>query len=190
MKSVFISGIPTAGKSHLADKIAEITGAVHVELDDLREEMRNDPKLKEQIDFFWNKNEDEYWKKHSHEEHWENLRKQSEAIWTFLKNKINNALESGQVSIFEGVNLLPHLVKEIGIDGVYLLGESEETVLERNRKDPRWGKTEELIRKQSEHFFQCERPIYKKEAEKYDFKTFTDSNEAEKEILNLMEYKK
>lgn len=165
MKNVFISGIPTAGKSYLADKIAKITGVVHFDIDDLREEMRNDTKYKKWIDFFADQNEKKYWEEHSHEEHWENLKQQSEGIWPFLKEKINNAIESGQILIFEGVNLLPHLVKEIGIDGIYLLGESEETVLERNRKDPRWGKTEELIKKQSEHFFQCERPIYKKESE-------------------------
>jgi 2-phosphoglycerate kinase len=190
MKNVFISGIPTAGKSHLADKIAKITGAVHFNIDDFREEMRSDPKFKQWIDFFADQDEKKYWEEHSHEERWENMKRQSEGIWPFIKNKINDALESGQVSIFEGVNLLPHLISEIDIDGIYLLGESEETVLERNRKDPRWGETEELLKKQSESFFQCERPMYKKEAEKHGFKTFTDSDMAEKELLNLMEYKK
>ena len=189
MKSVFISGIPTAGKSHLADKIAKITGAVHFNIDDFREEMRNNPEFKQWIDFFKDQDEEKYWNEHSHKEHWENLKRQSEGIWPFIKNKINNALESGQISIFEGVNLLPHLISEIDIDGMYLLGESEETVLERYRKKPRWGKAEELLKKQSECSFQYERPMYKKEAEKYGFKTFTDSDTAEKELFNLMEYK-
>lgn len=35
-------------------------------------------------------------------------------------------------------------------------------------------------------FFNCERENYRKEAEKYGFKTFSSSDEAEKELLGLL----
>jgi len=190
MKSVYISGIPTAGKSHLANKIAKTTGAIHVDIDDMREEMRKDLRLKSWVDFFKDKNEKEYWQEVSHEEHWSNLKKQSEAFWIVVKKRINEILATRQPAIFEGVNLLPHLITEIPIKGIVLIGQSEEIVLERNKRDPRWGKTEDLQNTEAKFFFRCERPIYKKEAKKYGIKTLTNPEEAEKELLSLMGYKK
>ncbi|MDA1317545.1 MAG: AAA family ATPase [bacterium] len=39
MKYLFISGIPTAGKSYLAERVAQKTNSLHIDIDDLREEM-------------------------------------------------------------------------------------------------------------------------------------------------------
>ena len=78
----------------------------------------------------------------------------------------------GKSAIFEGVNILPHLAHcDLNFKGIILLGESFEVILERNKKDPRWGQTEEL---------------QKKEAEKYGFKTFSDPMLAEKELLEIL----
>lgn len=38
MSYVFIGGIPASGKSYLARKVAEKTGAFHLDLDTLRKE--------------------------------------------------------------------------------------------------------------------------------------------------------
>lgn len=187
MKFVFISGIPASGKSFLANKIAEITGAEHVNTDDWREEMKNNPELKKWVDFFWDKDEDEYWSTTSCDQQWDNLKNQSEAFWPFFLKKIKEIQETKRNAIFEGVNILPHLAhKNLDFSGVVLLGESFEIILERNKKDPRWGKTEELQTKEAEAFWTCERPKYKSEGEKYGYKVFSDASLAETELLKIL----
>ncbi len=63
MKYVFISGISTSGKSYLAKKVAQKTGSIHISTDDLKEGMAEDSKLKPFVNFFWNMDENKYWKK-------------------------------------------------------------------------------------------------------------------------------
>jgi len=189
MNSVFMGGIPTSGKSYLAKKLSKVTGATHVCIDDLRIEMRKDPKLEPWVNFFWNKTEEKYWEEVSCEDHWINLKNQSEAFWLTVENKINDFLTKSKPAIFEGVNLLPSLMVKLPVRGVFLLGKSEGVVFERIKKKPRWGKTEELQKKEAEFFFRCERSRYEENAKKYYFKTFSRLEEAEKELLILMDYK-
>ena len=113
--------------------------------------------------------------------------KQSEALWPEIVIKIKDVIKSGKPAIFEGVNLLPHLIaKDLKFPGIILLGNSFEEIFERNKQEPRWGQTEELQKKEAEIFFYCEGPIYKRESEKYGLKTFSDIKEAERELLELM----
>lgn len=184
---IFIGGIPASGKSYLAKKVAEKTGAFHLNLDTLRAEMTSDSKLKYWVDFFFNQNEEKYLKEVSCENHWQNLVAQSEAFWPTILNKVREITGSYQSVIIEGVNILPHLAKkDFNFPGIFLLGDSFEQILERNKKNPRWGKTEELQKKEAELFFNCERLKYKQEAGKYGYKTFVKFEEAEKEIFNLL----
>jgi hypothetical protein len=186
MEYAFISGIPASGKSYLAAKIAKEVGALHIEIDRLRKEMSSDPQLKKWEMFFWNQDEAAYWKNTNCEQHWENLKNQSEAFWPIILKKINNVQISTKPAVFEGVNILPHLAaKSLKFPGVILLGGSLEDIFERNKREPRWGKTKELQRMEAEGFYNCERPIYKIEAEKYGYKTFFDVKEAEEELLKL-----
>jgi predicted kinase len=188
-KYAFIGGIPASGKSYLAKKIAEETGATHINLDELRcSEMIRNPELKPWVEFFINKDEVSYWQNTNCEEDWENLKKQSEAFWPTILNKIKDVQNSGKSAIFEAVNILPHLAhRDLDFKGVFLLGESFEIIFERNKKDPRWGKTEELQRIEADRFFNCESKMYEQEAEKYGFKAFNSAEEAEEEIKNLLE---
>lgn len=187
MKYAFISGIPAAGKSYLATKIAKEAGIQYFSIDKWRRELKSDPELKKWVDFFWDKDEKEYWRITSCEQHWNNLKKQSEAFWPAILEKIKKVQESGEGAIFEGVNILPHLAhKDLDFQGVFLFGESIETILERNKQKPRWGRIEELQVKEAEVFWNCERPRYKEEAEKYGFETFTDSVLAENKLLELL----
>lgn len=189
MKYAFISGIPASGKSYLAAKVAKIAGALHIEIDELQKEMSNDPELKKWVMFFWDQNEAEYWKNTNCDQQWENLKNQSEAFWPTILKKIREIQKSGNTAIFEGVNILPHLAaKDLQFSGIVLVGDSLEDIFERNKKEPRWGKTKALQRKEAEAFYNCEQPRYKKEAEKYGFKTFTDIEEAEKELLKLLRH--
>jgi len=190
MKYAFISGIPASGKSYLAEIIALALKMKHFETDDWREEFRRDEHA-DWVDFFWNKNEAEYWAKTDCEEHWRNMVRQSEALWPEIFKKIGKVVKSGKPAIFEGVNILPHLAhKDLDFPGIFLLGESLETILRRNKQDPRWGQTEELQKKEAEIFFNCEGPKYKQEAEKHGFKTFPDPMLAEKELLKILRIQK
>lgn len=191
MNYAFVSGIPASGKSYLAAKIAMTTGILHIEIDEWREEMKSDPELRKWVDFFWNQDEEEYWRVTSCDQQWDNLRGQSEALWPTILKRIEEIRKSGKHAIFEGVNILPHLAyRDLDFKGIILLGESFEFILERNKKDPRWGKSEELQIKEAEAFWNCERLKYKQEAEKYGFRTFTDPILAEQELLTILRGKK
>lgn len=187
MNYAFISGIPASGKSYLARKIAKEIGIKHICIDDWRQEMKSDLELEKWVDFFWNQDEKEYWRTTDCEQQWENLKNQSEALWPTILKRIKEIQISGDSAIFEGVNILPHIAhRDLDFQGVVLLGESFEKIMERNKQDPRWGDTEELQIQEAEAFWNCERPKYKQEAEKYGFKTFINSDEAEKELLRIL----
>lgn len=68
--SVFITGIPTSGKTYLAKKVVSMFGMDHVKTDDMREEMVKDPLLEPWVHFFWNKDEVEYFQTFSYAEQW------------------------------------------------------------------------------------------------------------------------
>ncbi len=188
MKYIFISGIPTSGKSYLAEKVAQKTNSIHVNIDDLRSEMKKNPNLKHWVNFFWNKDEEKYWETITPEEHWNNLVKQSEAFWPIILEKIHEIKNLKRSAIFEGVNILPHLAhQDLDFPGIVLLGDSKQTVLGRCRENPRWGKTDELQKKEAKWFFVHEGTMYKKEADKYSYKAFSDFKKAEDELLRLLE---
>ena len=187
MKYIFISGIPTSGKSYLAERVAQETNSLYIDIDDLRYEMAENPKLKNWVDFFLNKNEKEYWETVTPKEHWNNLVKQSEAFWPTILEKVQKIQKTGKNAIFEGVNILPHLAhKDLDFPGLVLLGESERIVFERCKNTPRWGKTAGLQKKEAKWFFVHEGKIYKEEAKKYGYQAFESAEEAEKELLRLM----
>jgi hypothetical protein len=187
MKYIFISGIPTAGKTHLAKKVANILGISYFSLDDWRDELSADPELKKWIDFFWNLDEEKYWREVTCDQQWENIKNQSEAFWPSFLKKINEIQGTGVPAIFEAVNILPHLAhRDLDFSGVYLLGESYEKVLERNKRDPRWGETELFQEQEAKAIWNCERPKYQEEAEKYGFETFNDPELAEQEIVKIL----
>ena len=188
MKYIFISGIPVSGKSYLAARVAKAVDALHIEIDDLREEMRNDMELRKWVDFFWNQDEVKYWKNTNCDQQWENLKNQSEAFWSAILKRIEEVQKLGKSAIFEGVNILPHLAaKDLSFPGIVLVGDSFEDIFERNKKEPRWGKTEELQRMEAEGFYDCERPRYKAEAEKYGYPIFSDVKEAEEKLLKILQ---
>lgn len=182
----FVSGIPASGKSYLAARVAQKVGAQHIEMDALREEMKDDSELKKWVDFFWNKDEAKYWEKTNCDEHWLNLKNQSEAFWPTLLKRIKKVQQTGKSAIFDGVNLLPHLTrKDFDFSGIILLGDSFESIFERNKKAPRWGQTEALQSKEAKAFYTCERPKYEAEAEKWGYLAFSDMEKAEKELLGM-----
>lgn len=186
MAHAFITGIPAAGKSFIAEKIAREHGIRHIDTDSFRGEMERGPKLESWVNYFWNTNEGEYFKKPC-EERWKDNVNQSEAFWPFISQKVKEIMKSDQSAIFEGVNLLPHIVsRDFDFPGIVLLGESFETIFERNRKNPRWGRTEELQKKEAESFFFCEGEQYKKEGERYGWRVFNNPRKAERELLKIM----
>lgn len=181
----FISGIPASGKTYLAKEISDKTDVFYLSIDDLRKEMAKDSKLLSWVNFYWDKNEKEYYEKTPCEKQWDNLVKQSEAFWPFILNKINEVKTTQSSAIFEGVNILPHLAKrDLDFQGIYLLGESEEKIFQRIKEEPRWGQNEQLQKMEAGAFFKCERHKYQEEAKKYGYRCFNDAKKAEHYLKN------
>ncbi len=187
-KRLFITGIPTAGKSYLAEMIVKKIGGIHVDIDDIREEIASDLKYKKWVNFYYDQDEKTYYMTTTYDEQWQNLIRQSEGIWPTILGKIEGYTDETRPVIFEGVNILPHLAKrDLSFSGIVIIGKSFEEVFERNKKEPRWGKTEELQKLEAEAFFYGERPRYKAEAEKYGYLVFETVDEAVKQSLKLFE---
>jgi len=82
---------------------------------------------------------------------------------------------------------LPHLAnQDLDFPGVVLLRDSEQTVFERCAENPRWGKTNNLQKKEAEWFFMHEGKYYRKEVKKYAYKVFSDNKKAEEELVKLL----
>lgn len=187
MKKLFITGIPTAGKSYLAEKLANAVGGIWISTDDLREELVKNSRYKHWVNFYLDQNEYEYYTTTDYNQQWKNLVKQSEAIWPGLFEKMMELGKNDKLVIFEGVNILPHLAKKyLNFPGIVLIGKSFEEVFERNKKDPRWGETEELQKLEADAFFNGERTHYKREAEKYNYPIFETAKTAYDTALKLL----
>lgn len=185
-KRLFITGIPTSGKSYLAKILAEKVGGIAVILDDFREGLSSDDQYKKWTNFYLDQDEKTYLSMTSSEKQWENLVAQSEGLWPAFLNEISKFKDESKPVIFECVNMVPHLVKrDLGFDGVVLIGSSFEETLTRNKKDPRWGNTSELQELEANTFFNVERPHYKEEALKYGYSTFERADDAVEHCLNF-----
>jgi 2-phosphoglycerate kinase len=186
MNKIFITGIPTAGKSYLAKKLADMVGGEVVSTDSMREEISKYPQYKEWVDFYSSKNEKEYYATTSPENQWNNLVAQSEALWPFILDRIHSYGDDKPI-IFEGVNILPHLAKrDLAFGGVVLIGKSREDVFDRIKQDHRWGNTEELWSLESESFFEIERPRYRDSAIASGYDYFEIADEALDTCLKLL----
>lgn len=139
--------------------------------------------LSKWVNFFRDQDEKEYWEKTDCEQHWLNIKKQAEAFWPSYQKKINEIVSSDVPAIFEGVSILPHLAaKHLNFKGIYLINNSVEEVFDRIKVEPRCGKTKNLQKIEAEAFVKCDGVMYKKEAESYRYKVFTDTEKVEKEI--------
>lgn len=78
-------------------------------------------------------------------------------------------------------------MRQLPIKGITLLGRSEEETFDRLKAEPRWGTTEELQRLEADAFFNIERPRYAVEAEKHGYPSFSSPEEAEAELIRLIQ---
>lgn len=178
-KRLFITGIPTAGKSYLAKKLAEEVGGICVSIDDMREELSKDERFKKWVNFYLDQDEKTYYTTTTYDEQWKNLVAQSEGFWPGILTGLAPYADEDRPVIFEGVNILPHLAhRDLQIPGVAIIGRSLEETFERNKKEPRWGATEELQKLEADAFFNGERPHYKDDAEKFGYPVFETPDEA------------
>jgi len=187
-RQLFITGIPASGKSYLAKKLAEKTGGVVVLLDELREELaKKNEVYKKWTNFYWDKDEAIYYQNTPPDQLWGDLVRQSEGLWPGFMERIDSYRNETRPVIFECVNILPHLARrDIKFPGVCLIGKSYEEILSRNKKDPRWGKTQELQEMEAREFFFVERPRYQAEAEKYGYAVFLGADDAFDAAYNLL----
>ena len=186
-KRLFITGIPTAGKTYLAKKLASEVGGVAVILDDFRKILSKDEKYKKWTDFYIDKDEEKYLNETSAEDQWKDLVNQSEGLWPAFLEEIAKYEDEEKTVIFECVNLLPHLAKnDLDFPGIVLIGSSYEEILKRNIENPRWGKTLTLQELEAKTFFEIERLDYKREAEKYGYITFETADQAFNTAIKLI----
>ena len=178
-RRIFITGIPTAGKSFLAKKLAKEVGGVCVSVDDMREELSKDERCKKWVNFYLDQDENSYYTTTTYDEQWQNLVAQSEGLWPGILTGFAQYADEDRPVIFEGVHILPHLAhRDLQIPGVAIIGRSLEETLERNKRDPRWGTTEELQKLEAGAFFNGERPHYKDDAERYGYPVFETPDDA------------
>lgn len=178
-KQLFITGIPTAGKSYLAKKLAEEVGGICVSVDDMREELSKDKRYKKWVNYYLDQDEYTYYTTTTYDEQWKNLVSQSEGFWPGILTGLAKYADEERPVIFEGVNILPHLAhRDLQIPGIAIIGRSLEETLKRNMREPRWGATEELQKLEADAFFNGERPHYKDDAEKYEYPVFETPDEA------------
>ena len=186
MPYAFIGGVPMAGKSHLAKLIAEKYGIMHIQTDDIRKNFK-DPKLVKWVRSFYNQNPDTYWQKITHKQHYEQVKKQSEELWPAIVKEINNYKKKYKTIIFEGRTILPCLASSnLNFPGVYLIAKSFKQILERNNERPRWVKDKEFQYKLAECLYFYENKKLVEEAKKYGFKSFKNPNQAEKELIKIL----
>ena len=186
-KRLFITSIPTSGKTHLAKKLADEVGGIAVILDELRKNILLDETYKKWINFYLDKDEESYFAQVSPEEQWGNLVAQSEGLWPVFLEEINKYSNEEKPVIFECVNILPHLAKkDLDFPGIVLLGSSYEETLLRNSANPRWGGTARLQEMEAKAFFLNERPRYKKEAQEYGYAVFEKGGEAFVEAMKIL----
>lgn len=178
-KRLFITGIPTAGKSYLAKKLAEEVSGICVSVDDMREELSKDERYKKWVNYYLDQDEKTYYTTTTYDEQWKNLVAQSEGFWPGILTGLAQYANEDRPVIFEGVNILPHLAhRDLQIPGIAIIGRSLKETFERNKKEPRWGATEELQKLEADAFFNGERPHYKDDAEKFGYPVFQTPDEA------------
>jgi len=178
-RQLFITGIPTAGKSYLGKKLAKEVGGICISVDDMREKLAKDERYKKWVNYYLAQDEYAYYTTTNYDEQWKNLVAQSEGFWPGILAELAQYADEIRPVIFEGVNILPHLAKhDLKIPGIAIIGRSFEETLERNMKDPRWGVSEELQKLEANAFFYGERPHYIEESQKYGYPVFETADEA------------
>lgn len=186
-KRLFITGIPAAGKSYLGKKLIKEVGGICVSVDDIREDLAKDERYKKWVNYYLDQDEYKYYTTTNYDKQWKNLVAQSENLWSGILAGLAKYADEARPVIFEGVNILPHLAhRDLRIPGVAVIGRSFEETLERNVKEPRWGKTEKLQKLEADAFFNGERPHYKEEAEKYGYPVFETPDDARATAIQIL----
>lgn len=87
-KRLFITGIPTSGKSYLAEKLAKEVSGIAIMLDNYRKDFAKEEKYRKWTNFLFDKNEYEYLTKTTPGKLWKNLVAQSEGLWPAFSQEI------------------------------------------------------------------------------------------------------
>lgn len=182
---LFIGGPPTSGKSYLAEKISQEMGTLHICTDKLRKKITfNDESFFVWKEFFISK-PSEYWDLVTGEEYVKDCRLQTEAFWPKLVEEIKQLQLEHVAVIFEGVDMLPDLVRrDLDLEGIYLVCKSEGESYLRNKE--RWGESDKLLQRESVLYATDEAMEIRRLAGEFGYKVFSNSQEAEAELLSLL----
>lgn len=183
---IFITGIPTAGKSHLGRMLAAATEGVHVSIDKMRDAPSQTAEFYKWTNFYLDQDEYSYYSRNDYDVEWQNLVRQSEGIWPGILAQMHAYDDEPRPVIFEGVNILPHLARrDLSMPGIAIVGRSYEDVVERLALEARWGRTQELQAMEADAFWNGERPRYIAEAEKYGYTVYETADEAFGKVMDL-----
>lgn len=184
---LFITGIPTGGKSYLAKKLAKEVGGIHVQFDRIRDRYWDDSHYGKWTSFYWSQDERTYYTTTSAEKQWDNLVQQSEHLWPLFIEEVERLKDEHRPVIFEGVSIMPHLAaRDLSFAGICLIGDSLAMTRERLDERPRWGKTDELKDFEASSFFMIERPRYMADAKKHGYPVFETADSAYETALRFL----
>lgn len=163
--AIILTGTSTAGKSTLAKKLAQETGARRVSADGMRVRLYRDNDYGPAARFYADQPcQKKYFESTNPEVRWEHLRRQSRKLWMamYMQFVCGYRISPGPV-VFEGVNLLPNIVSEDlrGIPIVAVVCDDEETILARLAEKPRWGTTPNLQALEARQIAREQAPRYR-----------------------------
>ncbi len=185
---ICITGIPTAGKSTLAQNIADETNGIVLATDVIRKELVTNPIYEPWVNFYREKDPYEYYTNTNPKEQWKTLYDQSVNIWPGILEVINHYKDEQKLVIVEGVSALPELIhRDLGWPCLVLVNNSLEETHRRNKIKPRWGiKDPETLLLNSKGFYSIEGPEYIKQAKEFGYPVFDNNEAARKYILKTL----
>lgn len=171
---LLIGGASGAGKSHLAQQIAERYKISHMEADDIRIALRtvtNRGKHPELFTFVDNQN---YLEEFTEGEFVEKLLETGSVVWTAIDSIIARHVTFDEKIVIDGDSIIPDLLSQRdqqGIQAIFLYDDLEhiqERQIQRNRNKKRTQEKIEINAKFSYAYSE----VLRLQAEKHGFKTF------------------
>lgn len=184
--NVFIGGTPAAGKSYLSNEFIKQNPGLNIYLLNIDE---LDFKTKKAVywrNYYLSQNEYDYLSTVSYEKYIKDQIDRAESYLPEVIEIFNSLKNTHENILIEGIYLHPHLVKKaFNFPGFYLIQENRNILLKRLIETPRWSTTQQLQEMEAEKIIAYDIPYINKEAKKYGYKVFNNSQEAIEELNSL-----
>ncbi len=174
---LLIGGTSGAGKSHLAQQIAERYKISHMEADDIRIALRTVTDREKHPELFTFVDNQNYLEEFTEEEFVEKLLKTGSVVWNAIDSLVTRHVTFDEKIVIDGDSIIPALLArrdQQGIRAIFLYDDLEhirERQLKRNRNKKR---TQEKIDINAEFSYAYSETL-RKQAEENGFRTFKAS---------------